>query len=33
MAIVASEPGLLVDVPFPEADRFRVPLIEGSMTG
>jgi hypothetical protein len=33
MAIVASEPGLLVEVPLPEADRFGVLQIEGSVTG
>jgi hypothetical protein len=33
MAIVASEPDLLMDILFPEADSFGVPLIEGAMTG
>jgi hypothetical protein len=33
MAVVASEPGLLVKVPLPEADRSRFPLIKGTVTG
>jgi len=33
MAIVASEPSLLVEVLFPEANRFRVLLIKSAMTG
>jgi len=33
MTIVASESGLLVEILFPEADRFGVSLVEGAMAG